>query len=68
VSDIGLHWGPLDILALALIVGFPGIILGAVFGAIVWRRHRVWGALLGAAVGLALWLVGFYFWKMSPWG
>jgi hypothetical protein len=68
VSDIGLSWGPLDIAALALIIGSPGLATGAALGAIVWRQHRLWGALLGAVVGLALWLGGFYFWKNSPWG
>jgi hypothetical protein len=27
-----------------------------------------WGALIGARVGFALWLGGFVWWKLSPWG
>jgi hypothetical protein len=54
VSDIGLDWGPLDYLALALIIGAPGLALGAALGALLWRRHRIYGALLGAVVGLGI--------------
>jgi Na+/proline symporter len=67
MSDIGLDWGPLDYAALALIIGAPGLVIGAALGAIFWRRHRLWGALLGALAGSILWLVGFVLWKMSQW-
>ena len=52
MSDIGLDWGPFDIAAIALIIGAPGLVIGAALGAILWRRHRLWGACLGAAAGL----------------
>ena len=68
MSDIGLDWGPFDIIAIALIIGAPGLVIGGALGAILWRRHRLYGALLGALVGLILWLAGFVLWKMSPWG
>ena len=68
MSDIGLDWGPFGIAMIALIIGAPGLALGVVIGALAWRRHRVWGALLGAFVGFALWLIGFVLWKASPWG
>jgi|HubBroStandDraft_6_1064221.scaffolds.fasta_scaffold92616_3 hypothetical protein len=68
MSDIGLDWGPFDIAAIALIIGAPGLVIGAALGAVLWRRHRLWGACLGAAVGLILWLAGFVAWKASPWG
>jgi Na+/proline symporter len=68
MSDIGLDWGPFDIAAIALIIGAPGLVIGAALGAVLWRRHRLWGAGLGAAAGLILWLVGFVAWKASPWG
>jgi hypothetical protein len=68
MSDIGLNWGPLDIAVIALIIGAPGLVLGSTLGLMAWRRHRLWGALIGAIVGLALWLTGFVVWKMSPWG
>jgi len=68
MSDIGLAWGPLDIAIIALIIGAPGLAIGLVLGAIAWRRRRILGALLGAFVGLMLWLLGFVLWKISPWG
>jgi hypothetical protein len=68
MSDIGLAWGPFDIAMIALIIGAPGLVVGAGVGALARRRRRVWGALLGAFVGLALWLAGFVLWKASPWG
>jgi Na+/proline symporter len=67
MSDIALNWGPLDIAAIALIIGSPGLVPGVIVGALAWRRHRVTGALLGAVAGFALWLCGFVLWKMSPW-
>jgi hypothetical protein len=68
MSDIGPIFGPIDIAMLALIIGAPGLVLGAAVGAFVWHRHRVWGALTGAIIGLALWPAGFVLWKASPWG
>jgi Na+/proline symporter len=68
MSDIGLAWGPIDIAIIALIIGAPGVASGVVLGAILWRRRRMLGALLGAFIGLTLWLLGFVLWKMSPWG
>ena len=67
MSDIALDWGPLDYAALALIIGAPGLAIGAIAGAILWRRHRIRGALLGACAGLMVWLGGFVLWTMSPW-
>jgi hypothetical protein len=68
MSDIGLDWGPFDIAIIALIIGAPGLVIGAALGAISWRRHRVYGALLSAVAGLLPWLAGFVAWKGSPWG
>jgi putative Mn2+ efflux pump MntP len=68
MSDIALNWGVFDIAMIALIIGAPGLTIGAALGAVVWRRRRLSGALIGALVGLALWLAGFVLWKASPWG
>lgn len=35
-------------------VGWPGLLLGAVGGAFLWRRHRVIGAAVAAVVGLTV--------------
>jgi hypothetical protein len=68
MSDIGLDLSPLDIALMALIISAPGLVLGSTCGLVAWRRHRLLGALIGAAAGLLLWLAGFVVWKMSPWG
>jgi Na+/proline symporter len=49
---------PGSLITIALILGSPGILLGAIAGALLWRRRRIAGALLGAVVGFVLWLVG----------
>jgi Na+/proline symporter len=59
VSDIGILNDPVSLIVIALIIGSPGLLLGAIPGALLWRRHRVVGALLGAVVGFVVWLVGW---------
>lgn len=61
MSDIGILNSPLDIALVLLLFGSPGLPLGAIAGALLWRRHRVWGALIGAAVGYGLWLLGWLY-------
>jgi hypothetical protein len=56
VSDISLNWGVLDYALIALIIGWPGLPLGGLLGALAWRAHRIYGGVLGAAAGLALWI------------
>jgi Na+/proline symporter len=63
VSDIGILNDPISLIAIALIFGSPGFLLGGIPGALLWRRHRVVGAVLGAAVGFFLWLAGWMFLK-----
>ncbi|MGA9893548.1 MAG: hypothetical protein WBQ55_14600 [Xanthobacteraceae bacterium] len=62
MSDIGLDFGPLGYVGVALFVGAPGLVIGALLGAILWRRHRLWGALAGAVTGLVLWDAGMMAW------
>lgn len=61
MSDIGILSGPYDIAIVLLILGAPGLPIGAVAGALLWRRHRLWGALIGAVLGFGLWLLGWFF-------
>ena len=55
MSDIRLDFGWDAILLLALMIGWPGLLLGGLAGAAAWRRRRWLGALLGAVLGLVLW-------------
>ena len=63
MSDIGILNDPVSLIAIALILGSPGLLLGAIPGALLWRRHRIAGALLGAAVGFVVWLAGWMVFK-----
>jgi Na+/proline symporter len=58
VSDIGILNDPGSIIAIILLFGSPGFLLG-IPGALLWRRHRIVGALLGAMVGFVLCLIGW---------
>jgi hypothetical protein len=68
MSDIGPIFGSLDFAMLALIIGAPGLVLGAVVGALAWHRRRARGTLIGAGGGLLISLAGFVLWKASPSG
>jgi Na+/proline symporter len=63
VSDIGILNDPVSLIAIALILGSPGLLLGAIPGALLWRRRRIAGALLGAAIGFVVWLAGWMVFK-----
>jgi len=63
MSDISLQFTWLDLLLFALLIGSPGLLLGAVLGAVAWRRHRVYGAALGAILGLVAWLGMQFLWR-----
>jgi hypothetical protein len=56
LSDIRLEFEWYDIALVALMIGWPGLLIGAVAGALAWRRRRLIGTLLGALAGLALWV------------
>ena len=59
MSDIGGIFTPFDLALIALMICGPGLVLGGVIGALVWRRRRIAGGLIGAVAGLALWVLGF---------
>jgi Na+/proline symporter len=59
MSDIDMLNALLTVIGIALLLGSPGLGLGAIAGALMWRGHRVAGAVLGAVAGLVLWLAGW---------
>ena len=65
MSDIGILNGPFSTAFILLILGAPGVPLGAILGALLWRRHRILGALVGALAGFALWLLGWFYFTDS---
>jgi hypothetical protein len=58
MSDIGLIFGPWDYVGLALLIGSPGLIIGAGLGVFAWRRRRLIGAMAGAIIGMLLCIAG----------
>jgi hypothetical protein len=59
VSDIGILNDPVSLIEIMLVLGSPGLLLGGIPGALLWRRHRIAGGLLGAIGGFVIWLVGW---------
>jgi Na+/proline symporter len=59
VSDIGILNDPVSLITIVFLLGSPGLLLGAILGAALWRRHRIAGAVLGGGVGFVLWLTGW---------
>jgi hypothetical protein len=60
MSDIGLIFSPLDYLVIALVIASPGLVVGAVVGALAWRRRRIMGAACGAGLGAVLCIAAAY--------
>jgi hypothetical protein len=63
MSDISIRFTWLDLVLVAGLIGWPGLLLGAAIGAIAWRLHRVYGAALGAFLGFALWAGVQFAWR-----
>jgi Na+/proline symporter len=62
VSDVGILNDPYSVVIIVLILGSPGLLLG-IPGALLWRKHRFVGALLGGVIGFVLWLMGWMVFK-----
>lgn len=58
MSDVGILNDPVSLTAIVLLLGGPGLLLG-IPGALLWRKHRIAGACLGAVVGFIAWLAGW---------
>ncbi len=51
MSDISLHFSPLELIVFSPVLGWPGLIAGGVIGALLWRKRRILGGALGAVAG-----------------
>jgi Na+/proline symporter len=61
MSDIGILNGLGGTLFILGLFGAPGLPVGAIAGALLWRSHRPWGALAGGVAGFALSLIGWLY-------
>lgn len=61
MSDIDIQFDWYFWPVIAVMIGWPGLVLGMAAGSAIWRRHRVFGALAGMVAGTLLWDVGLYF-------
>ena len=62
MSDIKIEFEWYVMPLIAVMIGWPGLLIGAVAGGLLWRRHRAIGALIGAILGTAVWAGGYYLW------
>lgn len=51
MSDISIEFSLIDWIVVSPILGWPGLIVGALLGALLWKRRRFWGGVLGAILG-----------------
>ena len=61
MSDIGILNDPVSLALMALLLGSPGLALGALAGALIWRRRRLTGGALGALAGFGARLTGWLY-------
>lgn len=54
MSDISFHFTWLDLVLVSPVLGWPGLVLGGAAGALLWKKRRIFGAVLGAAAGCIL--------------
>lgn len=51
MSDISFHVSPLELILFSPVLGWPGLVAGAVIGALLWKKRRILGGVVGAIVG-----------------
>ena len=59
MSDIGILNDPTSLIEIILLLGSPGLLPGAIAGALLWRKRRLAGGFTGAVVGFVAWLAGW---------
>lgn len=60
-SSLSLSAGPAQAVLTSMRVAWPGMTLGCLIGATVWRQRRMLGAILGTPSGFILWLYGWWY-------
>ena len=55
MSDISINITWWELLLYSPFFGWPGLLLGGVLGALLWRSRPIVGGVIGAVVGNLLW-------------
>ena len=63
MSDISLKFEWWELLLYSPIIGWPGLLLGAILGALGWKRRRIAGGFIGAIAGNFAWAVAAIYLK-----
>ena len=61
MSDISFEFDWYFWPVIAVMISWPGLLLGTALGTALWRRRRIFGALAGMIAGTLLWDLGLYF-------
>jgi putative Mn2+ efflux pump MntP len=51
MSDISINISPIELILYSWVLGWPGLIVGGVLGALFWKKRRILSGVLGAIVG-----------------
>jgi hypothetical protein len=51
VSDISINFEWWELVLLSPMLGWPGLIVGGIIGALVWRKRPILGGVIGAVAG-----------------
>jgi hypothetical protein len=58
MSDISIEFDWYFFPLILVFIGWPGLVAGGFAGGYLWRRHRIFGIVVGALAGTALWSMG----------
>jgi Na+/proline symporter len=64
MSDISITFPWYSWPLIAALFGWPGLLIGLLLGGLLWRRHRISGAVLSGIAGCLLWFAGWIW--LSP--
>jgi hypothetical protein len=63
VSDISINITWWELLLYSPVIGWPGLLIGAVAGWLAWRKRPLLGAISGALAGNLIWFAVFFLQK-----
>ena len=63
MSDIDIKFEWWELVLFSPVIGYPGLILGAIVGTLSWRKRPILGGVLGAIVGNFAWAFAVVYFK-----